>query len=328
MIHVETFDEKARKEEKPHEWQWLCQPMEIWRPDQLGPSPLEMHVFPAHDAEWFDMLSLCGCDPIRRSQFTKWRAEEIADVGDTLRLTNVGVASPRCSLSSPKVPVLSLVDALLSQGYMGRDALVVHKPRSGLFYDQRNLASKQKYLQCVLAQDDLWKRGNKQFRSDCPVSFYTLLLSSPKPVECLPKNQACLDDLKALTNKVDESKMLVLALQAPTPGAPACTDIVAVDGEDDPSHVDLLPLPPPEPEALLALPPPLEEPQPLVDGSGGQSSSSHPSPFLSSQPHPHHSFRANPPPRLITTTTTSCVLIVPTRRGRYTGGLCRYRCLC
>ena len=154
---------------------------------------------------------------------------------------------------------------------------------------------------------------NKQFRSDCPVSFYTLLLSSPKPVECLPKNQACLDDLKALTNKVDESKMLALALQAPTPGAPACTDIVAVDGEDDPSHVDLLPLPPPEPEALLALPPPLEEPQPLVDGSGGQFSSSHPSPFLSSQPHPHHSFRANPPPRQITTTTTSCVLIVPTR---------------
>ena len=45
MIHVETFDEKARSEERPHERQWLCKPVEIWRPDQLGPSPVEMHIF-------------------------------------------------------------------------------------------------------------------------------------------------------------------------------------------------------------------------------------------------------------------------------------------
>ena len=89
-------------------------------------------------------------------------------------------------------------------GFSGRSALVTHKRRQGqqgLHYDARNLPGRQKYLQCVLARDDIYRRGNREFRSDQPAAYYELLLKSQGRLEVGPGKvtaKACHEYIKRL----------------------------------------------------------------------------------------------------------------------------------
>ena len=115
--------------------------------------------------EWVDMLAVCGLDFGHRSKRSQWKHEGISVVQDTQRLVRSGVVSPKLSLSDARTPVISLVDALEEKGFLGRDALMVHTHRSGLYLGRMHVAPRQRYPQCVLAMAHPPPRCNRTHNS-------------------------------------------------------------------------------------------------------------------------------------------------------------------
>ena len=264
MITVETFVSKRDKCKKAQSWEWSIQPVSIWRAAVLPADPKELHAFVLEDAAWTDMLTMGGVSLGQRHAWREWHRNGTPDVHGTFRLESQGVPRPPWPMSDSRTPVISLVDALAAKGYMGRPARLIHNGREGLFYDRRNLASKQKYLMCVLARDDIIKKGNHSFSSDQPTSFYDLLLRSPGKV-AVPKKKAagkaCTKAAKDLEAKT-AVKTPALDVQAPLPVASAIGKD-EVDGSDDDGPFRPAP----------AMPPPLPAPPPpaMELGLGGSS---------------------------------------------------------
>ncbi len=83
------------------------------------------------------------------------------------------------ALDALKVPVLLLVDALLSKGYKEVEKTVVHKKGGANIYDAGGLHKGRSYLQCLLDHDRLFKEGAKEFPSKCRHAFYEFIVKPP-----------------------------------------------------------------------------------------------------------------------------------------------------
>ncbi len=83
-------------------------------------------------------------------------------------------------LNTSKVPVLCLLWELRDRGWMPRKGLAVHKLDDDVkAFDERSLASKRAYLQCVLTMATLLAAGFVEARSDACAAYYDLLLRKP-----------------------------------------------------------------------------------------------------------------------------------------------------
>ena len=148
-------------------------------------------------------------------------------------------------------------------------------------YDRRHLPAKQKYLQCVLGMSDLFKKGNRSFRSDHPQSYYNLLLCSPGAV-AMPGRKVVAKDCAEQVKRMGSELRCVASLSSCAPVPIACVADANIDGEDEPRVIVAAPVQPPHPPplALVAVPASpalgvaaaseLMSPPPLVDAVDGE----------------------------------------------------------
>ena len=80
-------------------------------------------------------------------------------------------------LSSKRVPLLCLLDALQAAGYVPVQRRVEHKPGGEAIFDGRASSQKRSYLQCVLSRLEIFERGQQGFHSTEATPFYDALLS-------------------------------------------------------------------------------------------------------------------------------------------------------
>jgi hypothetical protein len=94
-----------------------------------------------------------------RATFLAWEQAD-SDVDGCIELRQPMPLQCTLALSSPKIPVLCLIDELERREFVPCQKLVLHKQRSGKFYDNRNISKKRNYLQCVLAMRDIFAIGS------------------------------------------------------------------------------------------------------------------------------------------------------------------------
>lgn len=174
-IVVKTF--AAPDEDDPEHalYKVSAQPLERWRPSP-GPLTIEsapQEVFVYHDPCMVDILEVCGGLEHRESWLV-WEPCE-SDVQGCLAMTMPKRLAPNMPLSSPSIPVVCLLDALCAQGFVKVSRKVWHTSDEEHVFDGRNIASKRKYLQCVLALPELLPKVTS-FPSGEPAAFYALLL--------------------------------------------------------------------------------------------------------------------------------------------------------
>ena len=99
-------------------------------------------------------------------------------------------------------------DVLHELVYEGRQRAITHVPYSPLFYGNRNLAPSRLYMQCILASQDIFAKGNVSFPSDASQAWYRLLLRSKSAVNVDLSAKECNEQVKAL-----------FGVPAPTPKA-------------------------------------------------------------------------------------------------------------
>ena len=100
-----------------------------------------------------DLLAVCGVQTNVRDHIYTW-TPVASDVAGCISLTGPQVMKCQVQLSSPKVPVLCLLDALNGLGYVSVNQKMEHTKRAPLQYDGRKPLSKRFYFQCVLALED------------------------------------------------------------------------------------------------------------------------------------------------------------------------------
>ena len=97
MITVQTFKSKQERRDASRGWQWLVQPLEIWRAHAVGPGTNELAAFKLQDADWTNMLAMTGVGLTTRGAWLEWRGEGISDVEATQRIVRVCIVRPRQS---------------------------------------------------------------------------------------------------------------------------------------------------------------------------------------------------------------------------------------
>lgn len=188
-------------------------------------------------------------------------------------MRDASVLQHNIPLSSPRVPVLSLVDALRAQGFQGVGERIVHTATAGHVYDSRQLPAKRTYLQCVLALPQLLEAGVTSIPSGQPSAYYALVLKTRKQV---PLNMGAIAYRKQLAEtEGDFEALLALEAEAPEPPPPPIADRAPparrasdddadsiVGGDDEGWHhaarpavaADGVPAGEPPPAALVAAP--------------------------------------------------------------------------
>jgi hypothetical protein len=217
----------------PVQLQWTVQPIEVWRGDDYEEVPSQCDCFIVGDPFDINIVGETGSSPEARQSVVVWDMCD-SDLSDCFCLRNLGCVHPKCSLGDPKVPVLSLVDALNAAEYIEQSRLVVHSPTSGLYYDSRNLYSKRTYLQAVLDAPKLWGKGVVSFRSDASVAFYLLLMKSPGPVGRMSA-KACQGMLKQLDPSLEQSlntALVPIPFLLPAPPVNLALMDQEIDGDD------------------------------------------------------------------------------------------------
>lgn len=211
-IVVDTLGEK----EEPALFRIAVQPFERWRARSTDPAALslEEEVYIFDEPVSVDVLRVCGHRRSNREHWFRWDGRS-SDVEGCLSMTNSRRLSPTMPLSSPSVPVLSLLDELGRQGWEGLPARALHSPDSPNIFDCRSQLSKRSYFQCLLALDDIWKKGNESFPSGEPSVFYVLLLKAKGAVPLHLGATAYKRELAQLTG--DDAALTMLALPAPKP---------------------------------------------------------------------------------------------------------------
>ena len=136
-----------------------------------------MEVFRLEDPVVFDPLSLMGDNLLERSRWKAWTSKT-SDLEGCMALVAPTDVAPACTLNDDHVPVLSLLDALLSAGYTGHHGKIVHTKAMLKQYDKRSLPSKMRYLQCVLSLEELLASGVHTIHSDQPQPYYALILKT------------------------------------------------------------------------------------------------------------------------------------------------------
>jgi hypothetical protein len=215
-------------------YQVSAQPLEQWRPWAEEGLPTELNVFVVEEPSKVDILKLLGVHRNNRALMRKWK-QQPSDIDGCVSLVDPQPIEPTMALSDAGIPTLSLLDALLSQGFVGKPHVVVHSAASHLKeFDERNPYSGNPYFKCVLARDNIFSRGTTSFRSDAVQSYYWLMLKSGA-VEPGLSSKNYKDMLKAVTGPAH----VALALQARPAAAlhaePECLAVLdedEVDGDD------------------------------------------------------------------------------------------------
>lgn len=136
-------------------------------------------VFTVQDPCSIDVIALCG-GLEHRHMWLHWQVEQ-SDLSGCVCLSGPTALTPNLPLSSPRIPVLCLLDALRDSGFQWRDEKVLHSDPTWKSYDNRNISAQRCYLQCVLAAADLIPLVGC-FPSGEPASYYQLLLQGRRAV--------------------------------------------------------------------------------------------------------------------------------------------------
>ena len=231
-ILVDTWYSRIQTE---HLFSCVVQPLEIWNPTFDGvETPQSLEVFVVEDPTEVDFIELCGVDPERRSHLLVWESV-VSDVEDCVCLKNPKVARPLMNLSSPSIPILSLTDELAANGWTPTPRRIVHTPDGDKSFDNRNLSSRRKYLQVLLALDSLWEKGYTEIRSSRPASYFSLVLRSKRPVEIF-SDKACKKSLAELSGDVVEVRALEMQAREPRQKRPRRDVEIAGDSSPEPNQ--------------------------------------------------------------------------------------------
>jgi hypothetical protein len=110
--------------------------------------------------------------------FFAWEICE-SDVDDCLALCNPTLLNSVCKLRDPACPTLCLLNALRAKEFIGNAEKIYHVSGGPAKFDSRKPIAHKRYLQCVLAQTEIFAAGGCDFSSQMTQSFYDLLLRSP-----------------------------------------------------------------------------------------------------------------------------------------------------
>lgn len=227
-LHVKTFVPEG-EDEGEGLFVVRAQALERWRAPLGGPDEgpgLEAEVFIYVEPCSVDILTICGGSRASRRHWTIWQSQK-SDLLGCVALHSPEPMAPRLPLKHPSTPALTLVDALVAQGFEGVSTKVVHNATSPMTFDNRGLSGKRPYLKCLLALPELLQAGVVEVHSGMTAAYYELVLHSKGPV----------------SEKMPATKLRQLL-------AAAKGDIVEVALLDAPakaplSVVPMLPLPPP-----------------------------------------------------------------------------------
>lgn len=188
-----------------------------------------------------DVLGMCGDMGTARSSFREWD-QVPSDVWGCTAYANPRPLQVNLPLESPKIPVLCLLDAFDNAGFHGTMALVRHVAGGPRIYDNRKPESKRVYFQCVLCQDDLFRKGAADFGSTLSEQFYKLLLRNPSQADPTFTGTRC-KELLAIANGVPP-RFAALAGAPPPALLPVAVGISGDLGlEDDVLLSDIVALP-------------------------------------------------------------------------------------
>lgn len=215
-VFVKTF---TSPDEEPEHGLYTvsAQMYEAWRPTPGCPGAepkREQDVFAWRAPTLVDLLHISGALQARRDLWLQWEATQ-SDLEGCVLLKEPAAIRPKLSLSSPKIPVLSLVDALHAKGFAPVGQRVTHEEGSAALYDATGLPAKAKYLQCVLALPDLLSAGVVSFPSGQPISYYALLLKTKKQLAIGQGDREY--KLKLAAASDDEEAFAALLADAPQP---------------------------------------------------------------------------------------------------------------
>lgn len=160
------------------------QPYERWTgvvsPGFRSDGHAKHDVFAVREPCLLDILLLAG-DLKNRPHWLRWAPAQ-SDLEGCISLVSPEPWAPKLPLSSPRIPVLSLLDVLHDKGWASRGETVVHNSAQWKTYDERHIISQRFYLQCLVSIDELLPMVG-QFPSGEPGAFYALLLKGKKPLQ-------------------------------------------------------------------------------------------------------------------------------------------------
>ena len=223
VITVESFD--YLKESSQY---WTLQRFELWLGCPLGDEPSELEGFVVESPIREDLVTIIGGNYMCREKCRKWELA-LSDVyGWQKAFTKPARLSADVHLSSAIVPVLSLLDQVLTDGFIGVGRRCEHRPEGLKVFNNRTPS--RYYLQCIVASNWLWAQGCKFFMSHGAKAYYQLLLRDPSaPVNDMSTAQ-CVERLKTLGSSNTEVEALAVLPPAREVGVLAAED--AIDGDD------------------------------------------------------------------------------------------------
>ena len=198
------------------------------RREFLDPAAIDediLDVFVVEDPEKLDLVHICGTDPSIRGAILRRERQE-SDVEGCIALVNGQPIEPGVPLGSPRIPILSLLDALEHNGFEPEQHVVTHSNGGRKAYDARDPMGKRAYYQCVIAGSQLFQKGAQPYKSNRPQAFYKLLLRDQAKAEAKLKAIEC----EKLVWAAERSVKLD-ALEARAPKRPR-VELPVVPGED------------------------------------------------------------------------------------------------
>ena len=107
---VQTYQSKDE-----HHHLATVQPLALWREDEV---PRALEVFVIEEPQVVDVVALIGGKSALRHEVFVW-VPTVSDVDGCLTLERPQVAKPQLQVSDPAMPLLSLLDELISRGWRG-----------------------------------------------------------------------------------------------------------------------------------------------------------------------------------------------------------------
>ena len=177
-VVVKTWSQDA---EPPALYDVAIQPFEVWAPPEDPREPVpELQIYVAGAPTNIDLLEACRADRRLLQHMRQWQKGP-SDVEGCFLLSNPALLQPPLPLSSPKIPVLTLMEELLRLGAVEVRKKVSQKPGEALVQvDVRRLPSKRYYLQCLLAREELFGRGLLEIPSTAMQKAYLCCLRSER----------------------------------------------------------------------------------------------------------------------------------------------------
>lgn len=173
-LFVKCFDDAV---ENRGLYRVTVQAYERWAPLTSDPGSLgsTLQCFQYAEPSKVDVLTVAGGLDTPRDKWLRWQATE-SDVEGCIGLQDPQPLQPLVELSHKATSALTLMDALIAKGFAGQRFKTEHNNSAPLHFDERNVAGRVPYLQCVLLLHDVCRAGELAFPSGQPLAFYNLLL--------------------------------------------------------------------------------------------------------------------------------------------------------